>query len=220
MGLQAGVDKHRRFRFGSVGCAGSTHDSQCFKLTNLSKLLHEGYLPWPYWIAADDAYMNSDFMITPFCFSKKDTEEDRVRKDSFNFHHSNLRITVECAFGMLVRRFGFFWRKMECKLSRLALIVQACMCLHNVCIDGPEWHKETGFATSHSATQIPVGKNGWGKDAKGRSRIPRTRLVVSRDVFTGNQVTTVDSEGFPIVLFTETNTSSRVASMTKNLASS
>ena len=48
----------------------------------------------------DNAYVNTSFMATPFKGSNSGV------KDAYNFYHSQLRINIECAFGMLVHRWG------------------------------------------------------------------------------------------------------------------
>lgn len=55
--------------------------------------------------------------------------------DAFDFYQSSNRMAIECAFGMLVRRFGVFWRPLEVAHHRRAPLVGACMKLHNFCID-------------------------------------------------------------------------------------
>ena len=44
-------------------------------------------------------------------------------------------MTIQCAFGMLVRRWGVFWRPLEVAFDRRAPLVGAAMRLHNYCID-------------------------------------------------------------------------------------
>jgi hypothetical protein len=56
-------------------------------------------------------------------------------KDTFNFYQSKTRIHIEQAFGILVRRWGILWRKLESSMKYWSLIVLCCMKLHNICID-------------------------------------------------------------------------------------
>eukprot|EP00658_Telonema_sp_P-2_P028421 TRINITY_DN2177_c0_g1_i2.p1 TRINITY_DN2177_c0_g1~~TRINITY_DN2177_c0_g1_i2.p1 ORF type:complete len:257 (+),score=25.86 TRINITY_DN2177_c0_g1_i2:202-972(+) len=140
--LQAVCDHKRRFLFGSATEPGSTHDSRAFKCSTLYKDLIKNKLPLGMWIAADDAYENSVFCLTPFSTSaalKDMSPEERLKemiaRDTFNFYQSSLRISIECAFGMLVKRWGVLWRSMTGKLAHTQLIVTACMSLHNVLID-------------------------------------------------------------------------------------
>ena len=55
--------------------------------------------------------------------------------DDFDFHQSSNRMAIECAFGMLVRRWGIFWRPLQVRFDRRASLIGACMRLHNFCID-------------------------------------------------------------------------------------
>ena len=56
----------------------------------------------------DNVYVNTKYMATPYPNVKQGS------KDAYNFYHSQLRICVECAFGMFV----FF----KCKLLLYAFI--------------------------------------------------------------------------------------------------
>mmetsp|Transcript_48358 Transcript_48358/g.97300 ORF Transcript_48358/g.97300 Transcript_48358/m.97300 type:complete len:191 (+) Transcript_48358:194-766(+) len=87
-------------------------------------------VPRGYWIAADDAYACTEQVLTPYPGSHtRDSKED-----AFNFWHSGAqRINIECAFGMLVRRWGILWRMLECSLAQNTLIIMVCMKLHNYC---------------------------------------------------------------------------------------
>jgi hypothetical protein len=46
-----------------------------------------------------------------------------------------LRITIERAFGQLVRRFGILWCANSSRLRNVATMVLACAKLHNICVD-------------------------------------------------------------------------------------
>jgi len=45
------------------------------------------------------------------------------------------RMAIECAFGILVRRWGVFWRPLEVRMDRRAPLISAAMRMHNYCID-------------------------------------------------------------------------------------
>jgi hypothetical protein len=47
---------------------------------------------------------------------------------------SSQRITIERAFGMLVRKFGILWRALRYDLATNILVVMTCAKLHNWCI--------------------------------------------------------------------------------------
>lgn len=80
-------------------------------------------------IFGDNAYVSTDFMVTPY---------KNVRagpKDDFNFYHSQLRITIERAFGMLVRRWAILRYPMASRMGvvkQIALTMSLCS-LHNFC---------------------------------------------------------------------------------------
>jgi hypothetical protein len=82
----------------------------------------------------DNAYMNSLYMTTPF--TNVSGDPNRVAEDRYNFFHSQLRIRVECAFGMLVQRWGLLRVAMPRNLSvqRIIALVIALAKLHNFCI--------------------------------------------------------------------------------------
>ena len=67
-------------------------------------------------------------------YSNVNAADDR---DHYNFYHSQLRINIECAFGILVNRWGILRRPMPSNYSirKIADIVN-CLCrLHNFLID-------------------------------------------------------------------------------------
>jgi hypothetical protein len=74
-------------------------------------------------------------MATPY--SGVSNNPDKVAEDYYNFYHSQLCIRVECAFGMLVQRWGIIWTAMPRNLSiaKIIAIVNALARLHNFCID-------------------------------------------------------------------------------------
>ena len=58
-------------------------------------------------------------------------------KDSFNFYHSQLRINIECAFGILVHRWGCLRKPipMNITIPRICALVKCLYILHNYCIN-------------------------------------------------------------------------------------
>jgi len=55
-------------------------------------------------------------------------------KDSFNFYHSRLRITIERCFGIFIQRFGIFWKPLRFSLKIIMKIIEAACRLHNFCL--------------------------------------------------------------------------------------
>eukprot|EP00951_Prasinocladus_malaysianus_P027384 scaffold245335_cov32-Prasinocladus_malaysianus.AAC.1 len=130
--LQAVADANRKIIYHSLETQGSTHDSLAWKMSTLGKLLEEYPLPEGYWIAGDEAYVCNEYLITPYSVGQ--TRADKY-KDNFNFYLSRCRINVECAFGILVARFGVLRRQLTTSLKHTSKVVHACILLHNVAID-------------------------------------------------------------------------------------
>jgi hypothetical protein len=126
--VQAIVDSDRIFRWYSAATTGSTHDATAFNATFLSRRLEAGDLDKQFQIVGDEAYGLRSYLVTPYSGRMLPIE-----KDSFNFYQSRLRINVECAFGILVARWGVLWRKIHIQLKYVPLVVGVCIKLHNIC---------------------------------------------------------------------------------------
>jgi hypothetical protein len=127
--VQAVCDFDYTFTFVSAQCPGSTHDSVAFAVSGLARLLSgcaDESMARGYWIAADDAYCCRDRLLTPW--PGRGLSPD---KDCFNYWQSSARIYIEQAFGMLVWRWGIFWRPIRAALPKASRLVVVCMKLHN-----------------------------------------------------------------------------------------
>ena len=100
-------------------------------MTIYSKLLQQGFLAPGLCLFGDNAYINSFFMATPFAGVSGGS------KDSYNFYHSQVRIRIECAFGMLTHRWAILRSAIPMGISvkRAVSLVMALAKLHNFCID-------------------------------------------------------------------------------------
>lgn len=76
------------------------------------------------------AYTCTSTMIIPFHGSTIGPHED-----SFNFHQSQVRITIERCFGVFVARWGILWKPMRFSLKNIMKILHALCRLHNFCIN-------------------------------------------------------------------------------------
>lgn len=86
----------------SIAYPGSTSDLLSFEASDLWKECdkNEDFLASGLCLFGDNAYCNTRFLATPFPNVSSGPE------DSYNFFHSQLRIRVECCFGILVQRWG------------------------------------------------------------------------------------------------------------------
>ena len=84
---------------------GSTADCVAFAESELYVRLHqEGVAAPGLCLFGDNAYINQSYMATPFPNVATSAEVDEVsrERDAYNFYHSQVRIKIECAFGMLI----------------------------------------------------------------------------------------------------------------------
>ena len=117
-------DYNRRFIDYDISQTPTTHDSLAWAASPLGKRINAGDLPAPFFINGDAAFTGSESMITPSAGAD----------DDFDFYQSSERMAIECAFGILIRRFPILWRPLEMRFDRRAAVVGACMKLHNFCI--------------------------------------------------------------------------------------
>lgn len=140
LNCQAVLDCRGRILDISIKCGGSSVDCLAFKASELHKRLENGLLHCAdgnerFVLFGDNAYLNMPYMATPFTNVAGDP--NRVAKDSYNYYHSQLRIRVECAFGMMVHRWGILRMAMLRLLSvtKIVAMVNALAKLHNFCIN-------------------------------------------------------------------------------------
>lgn len=133
--VQAVVDSSYRFLCFSARCPGSTHDSTAYNISSIATFLQSGGLPFPFWIAGDEAYSCTNNLLTPFSSSIARPE---TYEDSFNFFQSSLRLHVEQAFGLLVSKWRILRSGMDFALNNSYLTIAALFVLHNWCIDNRE----------------------------------------------------------------------------------
>ena len=135
LNCQAVSDCHGKIIDISMKCGGASADCLAFEASELHKRLENGLMHEGYVLFGDNAYLNTPYMATPF--TNVSGDPNRVAEDSYNFYHSQLRIRVECAFGMLVQRWGILRMAMPRKLTiaKIVAMVNALAKLHNFCID-------------------------------------------------------------------------------------
>ena len=132
LNLQATCDSNKKFLDISIKFPGSCSDFLAFETSDLKRRLDSNLFLHPgLCLFGDNAYVNSKFMATPYPNVSHGT------KDYYNFYHSQLRINIECAFGILVHR----WGMLRCPSPQNFTILKVCWmveclcCLHNYLIN-------------------------------------------------------------------------------------
>ena len=175
-------DARRRILYYDISCAPTTHDSLAWGASSLGIACKAGRLPSKYFFNGDSAFSASAYMATP--------SGNDPALDDYDFFQSSNRMPIECAFGIIVRRWGVLWRALSVRFDRRAPLIGACIKLHNFCINTQE------IANSWEAlcNEIPES-GGLGACQPGRWRkIPR-----------------FDREGRPLDCFTDVLSKERLA---------
>ena len=134
LNCQAVCDVRGRILDISVLYPGSTSDCLAFEGMSLFQKLEQGILAPGLCLFGDNAYINTPFMATPYPAVSGGT------RDSYNFYHSQLRIRIECTFGMLTNRWSILRSAMPMKVTvqKTVALVVALAKLHNYCIDAQD----------------------------------------------------------------------------------
>ena len=107
LNMQALCDHNGKFLEVWIGNPASSSDFMSFMRSSMYyKINQPCFLKDGLVIFGDCAYVNDGFMVSPYKGAKTGVDDD------FNFFHSQIRITIERAFGMLVKRFGILRRAM------------------------------------------------------------------------------------------------------------
>ena len=128
--MQAECQSDLQFQAVTFKHAGCTNDAVAFETSSLKGLCKS--LPFPYHWLGDNAYTLNETMLVPF--PGQNLHITHPELETFNFYQSQMRITIECTFGVFVRRWGILWKSMEYNLDFQFEIIHACCRLHNFCI--------------------------------------------------------------------------------------
>jgi DDE superfamily endonuclease len=132
LNMQGVCDAKRRFLDVYIGHPGSTSDFLSFQTSPLHHQLEQPKFLHPdLHLFGDNAYVNTNYTVTQ---SKSVSDGP---KDAFNFYKSQLRICIECAFGMLCHHFAILRKPIPQKaiIGKTTSLVMACCKLHNYCIN-------------------------------------------------------------------------------------
>jgi len=131
LNCQAVADCRGKFLDMSIRYPASTSDCLAFESSALFGELTNGLLAEGLCLFGDNAYLNSPFLATPY------PNVSTGYKDAYNFFHSQLRIRVECAFGMFVQRWSVLRSAIPkgVTLRKTTAMVLALAKIHNFCIE-------------------------------------------------------------------------------------
>ena len=157
LNMQAVSDKRGRILDLSIKCGGSSSDCLAFEASNLYSRLVRGLLAPGLVLFGNNAYINSSFMATPF------PNVSSGNKDDYNFFHSQLRIRVECSFGMLVHRWGILRSAipMGITIQKTVALVNALAKLHTYCIDRQDGTDAVCDPTTEGLANITTSEGGF-----------------------------------------------------------
>jgi hypothetical protein len=96
---------------------------------SLGKLVEQ--LPGLYCVIGDCAHTPSEHRVPIF----RGEHALVAKNDNFNFFASRLRIRIEMAFGLMVKKWGILARPLTIKLKNGRRLVIAIAKLHNFCIN-------------------------------------------------------------------------------------
>ena len=99
-------------------------------MTQLSDDIKGGKLHKDFNVVLDEGYPCTQQEMSPWKGKQLSQE-----KDAFNYYLSLQRQVIERAFGILVQRFGIFWRPLRVKFKNRGLVIRVACKLHNICID-------------------------------------------------------------------------------------
>ena len=152
LNCQAVCDVRGRFLDISILYPGSTSDCLAFEGMSLFHRLEQDILAPGLCLFGDNAYLNSPYMATPYAATSGGT------KDAYNFYHSQLRIRIECAFGMLTHRWAILRSAipMNVTVHKTVALVLALARLHNYCIDENEADCDAPYSTATDEWRIEV----------------------------------------------------------------
>ena len=131
LNCQAVCDVRGRILDMSIMYPGSTSDCLAFEGMSLFHRLENGLLAPCLCIFGDNAYLNTPYMATPYAAVSGGT------KDANNFYHSQLRIRIECTFGILTYRWAILRSAIPAniRIEKTVALVVALAKLHNYCIN-------------------------------------------------------------------------------------
>ena len=179
LNLQAICDHTLRIIWAEIKWPAATSDYMAWVTSSLcmalednanTKIILDGFT-----IIGDNAYVKKMFMATPLKGMRKDYE------DGFNFYHSQLRITIERCFGVLVHCWAILRAPLNIPLPKVPPLIESLIRLHNFCID----EKEINIITVEN---------------KNRNNLQRNVKIARKKDGGNSRLVDIDEEGRPVSL--------------------
>ena len=127
--VQAACDHNCGFSFVGVAGPGVMGDREALNQIPLGRMVEN--LPGMYCAIGDCAYTPTEHLVPIF----RGEHALSIKNDNFNFFASQLRIRIEMAFGLMVKKWGILSRPLTIKLKNVKRLVVSIAKLHNFCID-------------------------------------------------------------------------------------
>jgi DDE superfamily endonuclease len=127
--VQAACDHQCRFVFIGAAGPGVMGDRDAINRVPLGRLIES--LPGLYCVIGDCAYTATEHLVPIFRGENAMT----TINDNFNFYASQLRIRIEMAFGLMVKKWTILQRPISIKMQHVWELVVAIGQLHNFCIN-------------------------------------------------------------------------------------
>jgi hypothetical protein len=133
LNFQAICDHRLKFIWVGMKWPGATSDYMAWVTSALCRSLEDNPLTKKirtgFTFVGDNAYVKKMFMAVPLKGVRGGYE------DAYNFYLSQLRITIERAFGVLVHRWSILRAPLALPLQKVGPLVESLVRLHNFCID-------------------------------------------------------------------------------------
>jgi hypothetical protein len=194
--MQAVADDNRKFLAVSCKHTGNTNDCVAFDTSGLKERCQEH--PFPYHWVGDPAYVSSETMMIPY--PGTNLHQTDPHAESFNFYHSQVRICIECTFGIFMQRFPKLSVADRHDLDFFFEIVHACCRLHNFCIDRNSRMPDTALDVARGIHVPPLNASGglegrewyantaaW-KEEMGKNTYNALRTIIKQDLVEKNIV--------------------------------
>ena len=132
---QVGCDADRKVISLSMLSPGAVPDRLAHVKSSIHRCIETGRLPEEFYFGGDNAYPTSEQMLTPF--TRQQMRNDfQGWMDNYNFYFSQLRINIECCFGMIINKFPILLAALLTpRIDTACKTFNVCCCLHNLCID-------------------------------------------------------------------------------------